>query len=406
MRVLFPIGGGRSHLYPVVPLAWALCAAGHEVRLAGTPSLVDAMADTGMPAVTVGGAPRLSPERRQEMLDTAYGQPPWPVDWPAHPEQLDAGKLAYLRVMGLYCMAVADAMAEELVAFARSWRPDVIVYDAVSIFGAVAAAVVGAVGVRYAHGSTHPTMHVENRLPGNEPLPEYAALCERFGLDAVPQPAVLLDALPASMDIGLERAHVELRWIPYNGRSVEPDGLAGARQRPQVCVTWGVTMPRALGSAGAGSFRDTVDAVTDCGADAVLLTSAEEVASLGELPANARPLTGAPLQLVLRHCDAIVHHGGDGSTMTAAALGIPQLAITREPINDRNGGRLTGTGAGIHLRHQDLTGAPGATGAVRDAVCELLTNGSYRAAAARLRDEIEHQPAPAVVAGILTGAPG
>ncbi|GHH30934.1 hypothetical protein Srubr_25170 [Streptomyces rubradiris] len=54
MRFLFTTFAWSSHYYPMVPLGWALQAAGHEVRVATTPSLVDAVVTTGLPAVAVG----------------------------------------------------------------------------------------------------------------------------------------------------------------------------------------------------------------------------------------------------------------------------------------------------------------------------------------------------------------
>ena len=54
MRVLVVTWGWRSHLYPLVPLAWALRAAGHDVVVAGPPDLVDVITGAGLPAVPVG----------------------------------------------------------------------------------------------------------------------------------------------------------------------------------------------------------------------------------------------------------------------------------------------------------------------------------------------------------------
>jgi len=46
----------------------------------------------------------------------------------------------------------AAAMLGDLVAFAQWWRPDVVVYEAVSYAGAVTAAVLGVPGVRLLFG--------------------------------------------------------------------------------------------------------------------------------------------------------------------------------------------------------------------------------------------------------------
>ncbi|MFD9248094.1 hypothetical protein ACFV0D_40525, partial [Streptomyces sp. NPDC059556] len=54
MRVLFTLFPGAAHLYPVVPLARALLAAGHEVRVASHPELTGAVTAAGLAAVEIG----------------------------------------------------------------------------------------------------------------------------------------------------------------------------------------------------------------------------------------------------------------------------------------------------------------------------------------------------------------
>ena len=48
MRVLFVPLPEKSHLYCMVPLAWALVATGHEVRVAAAPSLREAITGAGL----------------------------------------------------------------------------------------------------------------------------------------------------------------------------------------------------------------------------------------------------------------------------------------------------------------------------------------------------------------------
>ena len=54
MRVLFTSWAWPTHYYQMVPLAWALRAAGHEVRAASAPALSATIAASGVPAVGVG----------------------------------------------------------------------------------------------------------------------------------------------------------------------------------------------------------------------------------------------------------------------------------------------------------------------------------------------------------------
>nr|WP_181726596.1 hypothetical protein [Micromonospora provocatoris] len=46
--------GWRSHFYSLVPLGWALQAAGHEVRVASHPSMAATISTAGLAAVPLG----------------------------------------------------------------------------------------------------------------------------------------------------------------------------------------------------------------------------------------------------------------------------------------------------------------------------------------------------------------
>src|SRR5262245_27414949 len=54
MRVLMTSWAWPSHYLPMVPLGWALRAAGHEVRVASQPALGQVITDSGQVAVATG----------------------------------------------------------------------------------------------------------------------------------------------------------------------------------------------------------------------------------------------------------------------------------------------------------------------------------------------------------------
>jgi UDP:flavonoid glycosyltransferase YjiC (YdhE family) len=400
VRVLFPAGGGRPHLYPIVPLAWAFRAAGHEVRLAGTPGNAADLVRTGLPALTLGHGPRLSERDMRELISVSFGQRPWPADWPVNLHLLDQDQVTYLELSGRYVVAAAAGMVDDLVEFARHWRPDLIVFDGLALAGAVAAAVLDVPSVRHMYGMQS-VPRVELGLNDRTPLPEYVRLFERFGVPVRTDASTNVDTVPPSMHLGIEAAHLDMRCVPFNGAGAVPDGLDGRRLRPRVCVTWGHTLSSALGAAGADPFREAIGAVAASGAEVVVLTSAAQLDTLGELPANTRAFASAPLHLVLPYCDALVQHGGDGTTLTAATAAVPQLAITGKPDNDLTGGRIAAVGAGIHLRVQELRSDPNCRDVIQAAVQRLLTEPSYLGAARRLQAEIERQPSPAAVVPAL-----
>nr|WP_042186308.1 nucleotide disphospho-sugar-binding domain-containing protein [Kibdelosporangium sp. MJ126-NF4]CEL17195.1 Glycosyltransferase [Kibdelosporangium sp. MJ126-NF4]CTQ91575.1 Glycosyltransferase [Kibdelosporangium sp. MJ126-NF4] len=404
MRLLFTSAAARPHVFPLIPLAWACRAAGHEVRVCAGASIADDIVHTGLPIVLAGGRAAQPTARTAQFVASVYCQQPWPADWPVNTHLLNDRQREHLERLGNTIIAGADAMAGDLVAFARWWRPDVVIYETTGYAGAVAAAVLGVPAVRYRFGSSS-VLRLE--LRGDRPLPAYSRLFARFAADVVTEPAMTVDPVPPSMRLAEPALpwHA-VRYLPYNGSGCVPRWLARSDGRPRVCVTWGHVMASALGGAAAGPYRQTLDAVAGLDVDVVVVASSEQLAKLGDLPSSVRPVEATPLNLVLPYCDVVVHQGGDGTTLTAAAGGLPQLAITRRPEAEVPSGRVAAAGAGLHLRYQELRHNSAGHELISTAVEKLLADHAYRDAAHRLRDEIAAQPPPSAVVPALVALAG
>ncbi|GAB2960507.1 glycosyltransferase [Saccharothrix stipae] len=388
----------RAHLFPIVPLARACRSAGHDVRLAGAPGAADDMVRTGLPTVVVGRA-AVRPER-SAFLATICRQDPWPAGWPVDRHLLDDRRRAHLAELGDALVRAADAVADDLVAFGRSWRPDVVVHDAVGYAGAVAAAVLGVPAVRHLFG---PTSVARPEWCGDRPLPSYVRMFERFGVDATTGSALTVDPTPPALrPAPADDPWLPVRYVPHDGSGEAPSWPDEPLPRPRICITWGRTMARALGGAAAGPYRQVIEAIGTLDVDIVLVACAEQLAMLGELPDAVRVARSASLHLVLPRCDVIVQQGGDRTTLSAAWSGAPQLVVSRRPDAEFAASRLAATGAGIHLRYQELRANHNGCDLVRAAVDELLADGSYREAAERLREEVAEQPPPAAIVPALT----
>src|SRR5690349_14432526 len=141
MRVLFALWEGRPHLYPSVPLAWALYAAGHDVRVACDRRLVDEVVRAGLPAVPVGESFDLSANVRQDPDQLRVTPDP-----PA--QQLIADAMKSFQLLAGF----NDAVLADLTRFAERWRPDLVLWDPILFAGRVAARRVGAVDARILFG--------------------------------------------------------------------------------------------------------------------------------------------------------------------------------------------------------------------------------------------------------------
>jgi UDP:flavonoid glycosyltransferase YjiC (YdhE family) len=396
MRILFSPHRDRQHLYPLVPLAWACRAAGHDVRIAAVPALADAIVHTGLPAVTVGADMPPPTSRDDAGTVMVYQHRRFPPDWPLHPDRLDAEQRAAVELLGRNSAAIAEYSVDGLIAFAESWRPDVVVHDTASFTGPVAAAALGVPNVRFLTGVGLRPM--ETRVAGTEPIPEFAALFERRGLKVRLPATTTIDPSPPSLRLPVPEPWQEVRYVPYNGPGVLPPWLNRAAGRPRVCVTWGLSVSRAskrLGPPALEPFRLAVEALAGLDAEIIVTTTPDQLEVLGGLPPGVRTVASLPLQLLLPQCALIVHQAGDGTALTAAAAGIAQLVVTRKPDTALTGSRLAAHGAAIHLRYQELERDPDAREVIRRAAETLLADSTYTMAAVRLREEIERQPTPA-----------
>ena len=393
MRVLFTCQAALPHLYPLVPLAWALRAAGHEVRIASEARMAEPIVHTGLPAVALRSSLARTQSERERIVTAIYTQEPWPSDWALRLDTLSAEQLAYLELIGNSLINAADAVTDELLDLATDWRPDLVVYDAISFAGAVVAERLGVPAVRHLFGTASlPRIELAS---DREPLPGYVRMFESRGLRVMLDPAVVVDPTPPSMRLMSEVDSWDMRYVPYNGPGLLPDWLARPPAGPRVCVTWGHTSARALGPGAADPYREAIDALAELGAEIVVVTTAEQIELLGALPAGVRTAASVPLNLVLPSCDLLVQQGGDGTTLSALAAGVPSLVISRKPDAELPAGRLAAAGAGLHLRYQELRDHPASAEIIRDALGKLLADVAYRQAAQRLREEILAAPPPA-----------
>lgn len=113
-------------------------------------------------------------------------------------------------------------------------------------------------------------------------------------------------------------------------------------------------------------------------------------AEFGPQPANVRIEQYIPQLSILRHCRAVVSHGGSGSVIGALAHGLPSVLIPMGADQPLNAARCAALGV---ARVLDAVQATPDT--VREAVSTVLADPTYRRAAERMSGEIAAQPGPA-----------
>jgi UDP:flavonoid glycosyltransferase YjiC (YdhE family) len=174
-----------------------------------------------------------------------------------------------------------------------------------------------------------------------------------------------------------------------------PSWVAEPPRRRRVCLTWGTSTTR-LDPRYTSWLPEILSGLCGVDAEIVLAVTAAERRLLGELPENVRVAEGVPLQALLPTCEAVVHQGGAGTTLTSVLSGLPQVVVAQLADQLVTGRRVTEVGIGRCV-------LPTGTVAddVREAVEDVLTRPAYRDRAAALRVEMLAQPAPLDVVPVL-----
>jgi len=400
--VLFLPMSWPTHVFPMVPLAWAFRSAGHEVRVAGQPVTVDAIETSGLPAFVVGASYDFTAattdlsrhEHRAGRTLSVDGVRALPED----------ERRRFLERRAAPHVRMAEAMADELVTFGRAWRPDVVITDPALLAAPLAAHAAQAPLIRHLAGLdlTWQAAHPRIGGPGGVFPDGLSRLFDRYGVslgdDFTALAAGTIDPCPPSLQFPGVPSRIPERYVPYNGAGVLPAWLVAPPARRRLCVCWGTLTTQLLGADGF-LVPDVLKAVCGLDVEVVVTVKRADRELLDGFP-EVRVVQELPLDLLLPRCSAVVHQGGFGTMMTAAFHGVPQVIVARIGDQTINAQRLAGTGAGVYAGpdESDVEG-------LRAAVCTALEPGSA-VAAGQLRDEIRFQPTPAEVVSAVQSLVG
>ena len=383
MRVLVTTPAGLGHIHPMVPLAQALAARGHEVRWAVPEAAAAQVAHHSLEVIPVPGREPITPQavlaRYPELADLP------PKD---RPEAI-FGKL--------FGAMATPPMLEALEPAARDWRPDLVVADAAEFAGHIVAAALGIPSVTKGFGPLLPEVRVARA--GDEVAPLWA---ER-GLEPRPYGGsydwLYIDIYPPEMQVEAG-AHVPRRQLlrPVTADVAAGDGavlpLRDTRSdAPLVYVTMGTVFN------DREPLRRAVEGVRDLPVRVLATVGpAADPAALGEQPEHVRVERYVPQTALLPRCDVVVSHGGSGTVLGALAAGVAQVCLPQGADQFLNADAVAASGAGLSIAPDAATPV-----AIGDAVATLLHQEEYRKAARNVASSIAAMPSPAEVASILEG---
>ena len=311
MRVLISTTANEGHFGPLLPLARALVAAGHSVRVAAPGSFGAAVARAGLAHLPFADAP-------PELIGPVMARLPT--------LSFDDANATVLR--DVFGRIDAQAAFPAVSAAIEDWRPSVLVREPAE-FGSLAAAVrAGVPHLQVAIGMSEVsrlfvdlTVEALTELAGTAGLPD-GALVEA----AVAEP--VLSSVPEVLDRAGDDAYDEdAVTFRYRDEVAGPAVLPPDRADPAVPWVY-VTFGSVTGSLPPfrGVFRQALEGLADLPVRVFMTVGRQvDIAELGPLPANARVEGWWPQQEVLDRAVVVVGHGGFGTTMGAVAAGVPQV---------------------------------------------------------------------------------
>lgn len=413
MRVLIHTLPQKPHVYIATPLAWALRAAGHEVRLITAPDLETVVPSAGHLSTVLD-----EPDRNvaDEMTASQDPNAPYrPKQAPARSSQTDYvdgdAQGTYDEFTGSLLPTISPGVTiDSLVTFARSWRPDLIVWDMLAYAGPIAARATNTPHVRLLLGTDGLAQLRDHLAPGGEaPLAEdplrtwLSPHLDRWDGgsfdDDVVYGQATIDLMPSWTwhPPCPPNDQIAMRHVPYNGGAEVPGWVDQPSDRPRVCISLGHSHRDA--NRPEASAAHILEAAEQVDADVVATLDARQLPDRRVVPPNVRLVDFVPLGALLPTCSVIVHHGGGGTFATALEHGVPQLIVPSSWWTERFFGPVAmaegveAQGAGLYVSDSNATSPD----ALRDCIQEVLGTPRYAQNAKRLERDFRLRATPADV---------
>lgn len=448
MRIMITVFPAPAHFLPLVPYAWALQSAGHDVCVVAPPGYPSGVAvpdfakevnAAGLTMVPCGepaplsihdraypGFAELLPTRREsDRYRAALG-----IDDPAERAIWDVFYHFALLTIRNYHPPEPRQDTDALVEFARDWRPHLVLWEPWFPAGAIAARVSGAAQARVLI-SPDDTGWAHERFATCGGSPDAPAgllaevmrpLADHHGVEVDDELLLgqwTVDPCPPGMGLATGVPTVSVRYVPYTGAGVRQDWLRHRPSRPRVALTLGVSA-RAFLKGDWGRTAKLMEAVAGLDIEVIATLNENQLLDVpGGVPDNVRIVDYVPLDQLLPTCSAMISHGSIGTCMAAAAKGVPQLICDTDeslrlygtatadgiewdlPGQKHQYSTLTSAyvserGAGVRLNHQ--THSPDH---MRTQLRRVLEDPSFREGARAVRDDWLAMPSPTGIVSTL-----
>jgi UDP:flavonoid glycosyltransferase YjiC (YdhE family) len=376
MRVLFTTLPLAGHFHPLVPIARALAAAGHEVAFAARAAFAPAVEHAGFRAFPAGLD--RDPEEVLPQLRTLGGR----------------DRVAFT-AREVFAGLRPRHLIPDLLALAAAWPPDLLVREEREYGGCIAAERLGlpyaAIGIDASGDHLPPgliaaPLNALRAAHGLPPDPDLAMLHRYLTLRPFP---------PGFQDPALTVAPTAHYLRPTPADRSGPEGLPpwidALPNRPVVYVGLGTVFndPAVFRAVIAGLRDEALTLVVTVGRD-------QDPAAYGPQPPNVHIACYIPLSLLLPRCALAVTHGGSGTLMAALAHGLPLVVIPLSADQPVNAARCAALGLGVVIAPSDLTPET-----ARRAALTVLEDPAYRRSAERMRAEMATLPGPAHAVALL-----
>jgi UDP:flavonoid glycosyltransferase YjiC (YdhE family) len=354
MRILFSGTPAFGHLLPMLPLERAARRAGHTTAVLTHSSMAEAVAPVPVleagptvEAVLIEIARRTGADASQDMSPATVGE-----------------FFGGIRV---------DMGAEEAVARARAFAPDLIVAEAVDYLGRFAAAVLDVPVVTHGMG-----IAIEEQLV--EAM-DVAAAKRLSALElTLPEPRALVDPWPECLQRDT--------WQPPAGRiAIRPEAHEGEDEtgwsKPEFPGREG--LPRVLVTLGTILDEPAVlAAIVDslAGPDVNVVVAVNPSAQADTAPAGRAGVSVVgfvPMRQLLQEVDVVVASGGAGTVLAVLGSGIPMVLLPMGLDKPLNAERAAAVGTAMVVDSPDQ---------VAGAVAKVLSDESFARNASTVAQEI------------------